>query len=392
MKPTDDHMKIINSRLPMPMTSDQVEILPFMVFDQEVTDRYTQATPEFLKKMVKDMNEGRVAMNALHRSQTTLPVGRSVNGSFKDGKAYANMYAVIKNHDGSVPEDGKVLADKYNTGAVFAASAGVKVGFYKCSICGFDIFDYENCKHWPGSMYIVDENKPPQRCIAFMTGHDIQDGTAMDCGCYEVSAVTAGGVADAGLTLDEFSKYDGTDPVEFKKANEKNIKTAFAKQAITMTVAQFEATSERSEPDMKKEDVLAILKEEYGDLPTQYAALEKAKEEISAKYADLEKTFNVLKEEAEGLKTQVAEFEAVKTELEAAKTAMASFKDAYVGVVTADAARAGKTDENLGERSVEDLQAYHKECMELIAALPVGQQTTAAPGTEEFQLDLDNCY
>jgi len=394
MKPTDDQLQIINARLPMPVTPEMVEVMPFMVFDQEVTDRYTQATPEFLRKMVKDMNEGRVAMNALHQSRTTLPVGRSVNGTFKDGRAYANMYAVVKNHDGSVPEDGKVLADKYNTGAVFAASAGVKVGFYKCSICGFDIFDYENCKHWPGNMYIIDENKPPQRCIAFMTGHDIQDGVAMDCGCYEVSAVTAGGVADAGLTLDEFGKYDGADPVEFKKANEKNIKTAFSKHAVTMTVAQFEATSERSTETMSltKDDVKTIIKEEYGDLPNRYTSLEGEKKELDDKFAKLTEDHATLNTEYATVKAEVETLKTEAAEFKAREDALAAFKAEYIAVVAADAVRAGKTTEEFDNKTVEELKAYHKECLEAIANLPAGQQSVETVGAVQAEFNLENCY
>lgn len=395
MKPTDDQLKIINSRIPEPVTSDMVEILPFMVFDQAVTDRYTVATPEFLRKMVMDINDGRVALNTLHQSRTTLPVGRSVNGVFKDGKAYANMYAVIKNHDGSIPEDGKVLADKYNTGAVFAASAGINAGFYKCSICGFDIFDYENCKHWPGESYIVDENKPPQRCIAYMTGHDIQNGVAMDCSCYEVSAVTAGGVANAGLTRDQFSAYDGTDLVEFKKSHEKTAKDAFAKHALTLAVTtQFDTTNGRSEENMtlKKEDVLEIIKAEYGDLPSKYTELENAKKDVDAAYAKLTADHTTTVSEYEALKTEVAALKAEAETFKAAEDELVAFKNEFIAVVTADAVRAGKASEGLESKTCAELQAYHKECLEVIAGLPAGQHTVDTGVTKEYQIDLNNCY
>lgn len=335
MKPTQEHLAIINSRLPgTKLGTENVEILPFRVFDNAVTDRFTIMSAEMMAKIAQDLNDGKAAFNSMHQSRTTLPVGRSVNSRLvtspdQTKEVHANMYAVVKNLDGSIAAEGKDLADRYNTGAVYACSAGVTVGFYKCNICGNDIRDWNKCDHIPGHMYSVNEQ--PKQCIALMTGRQIENGVAMDCGIYEVSAVTAGGVANAGVLTETFGQYtEGADAVEFKKtafSDKKEIETR-----ISFTALHSETQQERNNNmALEEKDVQRLIDAQFGTIVADKAKLEVEYKHLEEKY---QATETKLQEVTKSLDTTKAEFEAkeatLKAEFEAKEAEFAKEKDALL--------------------------------------------------------------
>lgn len=408
MKPTVEQLRIINSRLPgTRLTADMVEVLPFRVFDNAVTDRFTVMSEEMMAKVAQDLNEGRAAFNKLHQSREELPVGRSVNAKMmmtpeQRREVHANMYAVVQNPDGSCAEDGKELADKYNTGSVYACSAGVSVGFYKCNICGNDIRDWQNCEHSPGKMYKVDEQ--PKQCIALMTGRNIQDGMAMDCSIYEVSAVTAGGVASAGVLTETFGQYsEGTDIGEFKK-------TAFADNKEVNARITFEALHIESTPEstiertttmaLEEKDVKALIDAQFGTivsdkakLEVEYKHLEEKLQTTTAELATVKTTIETANAEfatkeaafVTEKETLVAEFatkeaalQAEKAEYTAEKDALVAFKAEYVNTVFEAGNKIGKTDalEVYAAKNLEELKALSVEFATELNKLPTGRQTT----------------
>lgn len=433
MKPTQEHLDIINSRLPgTKMTADMVEILPFRVFDNAVTDRFTVMSPEMMAKVAKDLNDGRAAFNKLHQSREELPVGRSVNARLmSDGnetmptmdgmrpmmdpmdpnrvkmEVHANMYAVIKNPDGSCEEDGMELANKYNTGAVYACSAGVSVGFYKCNICGNDIRDWQTCDHSPGKFYVVDEK--PKQCMALMTGRNIQDGMAMDCGIYEVSAVTAGGVANAGVLTETFGKYsEGTDIGEFKKG-------AFADTKVLNARITFEALHVESAPEQKQKEFNMALEEKDVQkmIDTQFGAIVSDKAKLEVEYKHLDEKFQAVTADLTAVKAELAtarsEFatstEAFATEkatltaefaakeatfttdkaaYEAEKADFEAFKAEYVNSVFEAGNKIGKTDalEVYASKTLTELKTMSVEFANELNKLPTGRQSSDAPPTE----------
>ena len=409
MKPTTEQLNIINSRLPgKKMNADMVEVLPFRVFDNAVTDRFTVMSSEMMAKVAKDLNEGRAAFNKLHQSREALPVGRSVNAKIVETlgakEVHANMYAVIQNFDGSCEDDGKELADKYNTGAVFACSAGVTVGFYKCNICGNDIRDWQNCEHSLGKMYKVDEQ--PKQCMALMTGRNIQDGMAMDCGIYEVSAVTAGGVASAGVLTETFGKYsEGTDIGEFKKgafADTKELNARVTFEAFHVEPAP-ESNLERIPTTMaiEEKDVQKMIDAQFGTIVADKAKLEVEFKHLDEKFQaattelstaktalDTAKAEFTTKEEAFATEktTLLAEFAtkeaaliAEKDAYTAEKSGLEAFKAEYVNSVFEAGNKIGKTDavDVYASKTLDELKALSIEfANELNVLFPSGRQTT----------------
>lgn len=411
MKPTPQELQIINSRLPgTSLPESHVEILPFRLFDNQITDRHTTMSIEMMRKLVKDANDGKIAMNSMHKSNSTLPVGRSVearlisNGDISE--LQVKMYSVTHRPDGSAMEDGKDLVDRYNTGAVYACSAGVWVGHYKCSICGNDIRDWQNCDHYPGETYIIDEK--PVICTALMTGKDIQDGMAMDCGCYECSAVTAGGVRNATILTETFSQYDKlSDIKEFKKLQfEKPIS-----ESITLMPYSI-ANTNREEVIMSDKDNSLLQKNyelieakakvdvELATLKGEFTVSQANATAVKDKLASLEAEFATTKDslitaladkeefakkvetaEAAALASK-AEFEAKETEFTATKTELDSFKAAFVTVVEANGVKISR-EADYASKTVDELIQLNEEYLTEIAKLPAGQQSDGSDGSQQ---------
>lgn len=392
MKPTKKHLALINSRLPEhSMKAEDCEVLPFMVFNNQLTDRFTIMTPEMMAKVAQDLNDGKAAFNKLHESRSALPVGASVLGKvmeLPDGgrEIHAMMYAVVRRPDGTEFTEGKDLADRYKTGAVRACSAGVIVGFYKCNICGNDIRDYNRCEHIPGRQYEIDEQ--PKTCIAFMTGHKIENGVAEDCGIYEVSAVTAGGVAAASAMTEAFGRYeDGSDAKEFKKTviDDKGIDMRLEFSAAP-NPEEFENSSSSSEEEttMEKADVKAMMDEHYQPL---VAAKEKAEGdlvtlqgEFDAQGAELttaNEKITALEGAAETTATEFAQAQTDLTEANEKLTVAEGFQAEYVALVVANGTKAGEEVDaaEFASKSLEDLKTLNEGYVATIEAMPSGQQT-----------------
>lgn len=379
MKPNVAQLNVINSRLPgTRLDADAVEVLPFRVFDSELTDRYTEMTKEMMRKLERDLNEGRAAFNTLHRSSTTLPIGRSVNAKIVSGELHANMYAVVKRPDGTVFEEGKDVVDRYNTGAVYACSAGVLVGFYKCSICGNDIRSWNDCEHIPGRTYMVDEQ--PKLCIAYMTGRNIVNGVAEDCGIYEVSAVTAGGSLRAGILTSTFGQYnEGADPAEFKKMHfekETGIETQIVFQPY------YKADNKEDESmSLSKEEVKSLIDESYSSTVVENTKLKLEKEQFEKTVAGLNTKLEELTAEYDKLVTGSKEtteaFEAAKKALEIAET----FKSGYQSLVETLGVKIGK-EADYAAMAPEQLQATYDAYLEEFLKLPQGQVSTDVNETQ----------
>ena len=378
MKPSKEHLDKINSRLAgYKLTADDVEVLPFLVFNMKQTDRYTIMSKEMLAKMAQDLNDGKAAFNSLHRSNSSLPVGSSVSGRIVNEELQAMMYAVTKRPDGTVFEEGKDLADRYTTGAVRACSAGVRVGFYQCNVCGNDIRNWSDCDHIPGKTYTKDEQ--PITCIALMTGHEIVDGIAQDCGIYEVSAVTAGGVAAAGTLTEAFGAYEeGVDVSEFKKSITQE-KQPSLRVEFTTAPTQDETLFSQEEESMDKLEIEKMLQDHYDPLKQELDKLKAeaitATETFAAKQEELTAVQEQFTTATAELETANAALETAGTELETAK-AYEPYKAAYLALVAAQATKAGEevTIDTYADKSIEDCEVLLKEYATKIAALPEGQQ------------------
>jgi hypothetical protein len=399
MKPSKEELDKINSRLPdTKMKAGQVEVLPFRMFDGKITDRFTQMTPEMMNGVVRDLNNGKVAFNAMHGRSGGLPAGRSIEGKVVQGdgslEVHAKMYAVTQRPDGTIMEDGKDLADRYNTGAVYACSAGVYCGLYRCSICGNDVRDYKKCEHMPSGTYTIEGSTVPQTCIAFMSGKHIISGPngqeTEDSGAYELSAVTAGGVHNAGI-IAAFSHYDGHMAMaDFKKEQFDGKDLGDQTHIEAIPLLTFQQTEEKVMADDK--DILerytkvagenATLQLELGNVRNELATYKVAKTELEGTVTAHEKTigeFTTKVTERDAaiavLETEKATYVKEKETMDVELVKLNEFKTNYIEVVKAEGIKAGVVVdgyENLDRTQLDECYEAHKTA---VAKLPAGQHS-----------------
>ena len=177
--PTDEEWEKIKRHV----KSDRYKKEDFFVFetlavgDKIVPNRYMRLMPDLLETMKEDAEKGVSLMLNHNWSQTgvqSIPIGKvfdaRIDRGTQDGEEttlYTKQY--ILRDDSKV--DGYSKNDIINlieSGILADTSVGwgTTREAYKCSICGNSIYDYANCKHYPGNKYIVDEDtNEVQECI-----------------------------------------------------------------------------------------------------------------------------------------------------------------------------------------------------------------------------------
>ena len=181
--PTDEQWEKMQKHI----KSDEYKKEDFFVFetlavgDKIVPNRFIKITPELLNVMADDAKKGVSLMLNHNWSQAgvqSIPIGRVFDSriaeSSQEGETvslYVTQY--ILRDDSKV--DGYSKNDiinliKSGTMADTSIGWGVPSANYKCSICGNSIYDWRNCKHIPGSKYIVnEETNEVKQCIILAT-------------------------------------------------------------------------------------------------------------------------------------------------------------------------------------------------------------------------------
>lgn len=117
---------------------------------------YTRMAPSSLKNYAADAKAG-VAF--LYSHDCTELVGRSMDAKFTNSqgngvaKVSADFFAVPDLQLGSVSSNQLIRA--IDTGVLTDVSVGFYGGRWVCSICGFDIWDWEECGHYPSVSFKV---------------------------------------------------------------------------------------------------------------------------------------------------------------------------------------------------------------------------------------------
>ena len=62
------------------------------------------------------------------------------------------------------------LADDEKEADMKAVSVGASGGIYECNICGVDMWRSRDCYHWPGEVYVIenDGKKEEVHCIPLL--------------------------------------------------------------------------------------------------------------------------------------------------------------------------------------------------------------------------------
>ena len=139
------------------------------VGDKVVPNRHMKLMPELLMTMREDAEKGVSLMLNHNWSQAgvqSIPIGKVFDGRIagpsQDGETttlYTTQY--ILRDDSKMDGYSKNDIIKLIESGILADTSvgwGTTRETYKCNICGHSIYDWEHCKHFPGTKYIVNED------------------------------------------------------------------------------------------------------------------------------------------------------------------------------------------------------------------------------------------
>ena len=139
------------------------------VGDKVVPNRHMKLMPELLMTMREDAEKGVSLMLNHNWSQVgvqSIPIGKVFDGRIagpsQDGETttlYTTQY--ILRDDSKMDGYSKNDIIKLIESGILADTSvgwGTTRESYKCNICGHSIYDWEHCKHFPGTKYIVNED------------------------------------------------------------------------------------------------------------------------------------------------------------------------------------------------------------------------------------------
>jgi hypothetical protein len=139
------------------------------VGDKVVPNRHMKLMPELLMTMREDAEKGVSLMLNHNWSQAgvqSIPIGKVFDGRIagpsQDGETttlYTTQY--ILRDDSKMDGYSKNDIIKLIESGILADTSvgwGTTRESYKCNICGHSIYDWEHCKHFPGTKYIVNED------------------------------------------------------------------------------------------------------------------------------------------------------------------------------------------------------------------------------------------
>jgi hypothetical protein len=155
-----------------PLTAEQIYVFPMTLSNQRVDSHRTRMHVTTLKNYERDFTAGRALMNS-HRTggwvgSAELPIGRTfaatVQGeSLPDTARYETPGGMSLEVWAYIQRDLKItdvgtddLIRGIDGGTINDVSVGFRFndgGMYKCSMCGYNLFDFENCPHMLGVDY-----------------------------------------------------------------------------------------------------------------------------------------------------------------------------------------------------------------------------------------------
>ena len=204
-KPTPEQLAKINRFTKTPVGEDDVHVHSFRLIGTGfIPSRFLQFDRSLLDRYLANVDNGDVVQIADHSfggwgDIITLPFGRFFEGQIAqdgdksqlDGSMY--MPKGAKTYIGDFTTDD--ISQQIDAGTLHDSSVSVTWGFSECSICHNNIRDGNECPHYPGVTYKVDDKQVQCRIIAKEAPPPRQDNSTM----IENSIVCAGAYPDAGV-------------------------------------------------------------------------------------------------------------------------------------------------------------------------------------------------
>jgi hypothetical protein len=175
---------------------------PAQISNNKFDSHSTRMAVSTLRNYAMEAEEG---VSFLYSHDCEEIVGHSMGGRFVgaqgDGVAHvdADFYAVPGLQLGQVQSDQIILG--IETKVLRYVSVGFYGGEWICSICGYDIWDFENCRHYPGYMFKVQADGETREVLCTA---DVENAHLA-----EVSSVYKGSTPGAIITKAEHDARNG---------------------------------------------------------------------------------------------------------------------------------------------------------------------------------------
>lgn len=223
-KPTSEQLAKINRFTKTPLSADDVYVHSFRLLGTGyIPSRYLQFDRSLMDIYKANVNNGDVVQIADHTfgntwvDKVTIPFGRFFEGEVvQDGEKYqldGSMF-MAKNARTYIQDfTTDDISQQIDAGILHDSSVSVTWGFSECSICHNDIRDYDQCRHYPGQQYVV--NDQVVTCSVIAKPRPSNDNSMM----IENSIVCAGAYPDAGVLSVKPPNREGQDGKTVTKLN-----------------------------------------------------------------------------------------------------------------------------------------------------------------------------
>ncbi|HUV84315.1 MAG TPA: hypothetical protein VMV86_01320, partial [Methanosarcinales archaeon] len=219
--PTDEQLAKINKLAKRTLSVEEVFVWPSkLAGDMIIPDRYVQLTKELLDVFAADANKG-VSFLIDHswhadgifglggRPKAAIPYGRTFNSSFGAGteegetiSLNADTYMVRGIEIDGIGTDSLIAS--IEAGTLFDESIGFAYNKGLCSICGKNIYNIDECEHYPGKTYEIEENGVTKNKLCWIMAYP-PGGLWENSGVFDGAYPGAGMLSKAGDILENES-------------------------------------------------------------------------------------------------------------------------------------------------------------------------------------------
>lgn len=206
------------------------------VGDKVVPNRHMKLMPELLMTMKEDAEKGVSLMLNHNWSQAgvqSIPIGKVFDGRIagpsQDGETttlYTTQY--ILRDDSKMDGYSKNDIIKLIESGILADTSvgwGTTRESYKCNICGHSIYDWEQCKHFPGTKYIVnEETNEVKECIIeayspkekHIGNNVLMENSIVFDGAYPNAIIQSAAGEEIETSTGKFKRMDGKEKLSEK--------------------------------------------------------------------------------------------------------------------------------------------------------------------------------
>lgn len=362
MKPSQELFEVIKKNF---IEKDSITIDDIEVFDMRACDTsYNKSYDlyldrQFVKGYAEYMNSGEAGLGIVHDNQSYIPLGRSIKGYgkyvFEDDSAVGKFY-ILKNVSIGSDLTSNDIIKSINAGITQDTSVEFSAKEIKCSICGNNILNWDECSHILGSIY----------------NQEICYGTVKHNGAVysNLHLVGDGSIEKAKVLLPDDSEIESR---SFAKTL-----TVFFGKGITDKLNNKKEEFSKKMGETENKDYSSILK----SVEAIQLSIDKNKELV----AEMESLKIAHDEEIGSYKSKIDNLSDELVE-------MAKFKDAYFAILEEEGIKAyGKEFDKIvfENKTISQLEEARTKFKELSKKnVNIGKVDT---DTGEFVYDDSNCY